>query len=132
MVPCPVALGLTLCDQVIVEEGTRNISLIGTFSRLRGDVFPFAPPSFCVVSTLTGSQGEGEIKLTVTNLETDDEVYTLTRRVTFPDRFAELHVLFRPAELVYPAPGHYIFTLLVDDEGVAHRRVRILETEGDS
>jgi hypothetical protein len=32
MIPTPVALGLTLCDYVIVEEGTKKESLIGTFA----------------------------------------------------------------------------------------------------
>lgn len=88
MVPCPVALALVLCEKVIVEEGTRNASLIGTFNHLHAGTFPFVPLPFCVVATLTGAQGEGEITLSVTRLETDEEVASLTRRVEFPDRFS--------------------------------------------
>src|SRR4051812_3743228 len=46
MVPAPVALGLTLCDYVIVEQSTNKASLIGTFSTFRGRVFPFPPLPF--------------------------------------------------------------------------------------
>ena len=36
MIPRPSAVGLTICERVIVEEGTRNRSLIGAFTRLFG------------------------------------------------------------------------------------------------
>jgi hypothetical protein len=132
MVPPPVALALILCDQVIVEEGTKKVSLIGAFRNLQSRVFPFVPLPFCVLATLTGAQGEGEIALTVTELETDEEVASVTRRVTFPDRFAEGRVLFRLAECAFPAPGGYMFTLTVDGDWVAHRRLQIRQTEIDS
>jgi hypothetical protein len=132
MVPCPVALGLALCDQVIVEEGTRKASLIGTFNRLEGRAFPFVPLPFCVVTTLTGAQGEGDITLSLTQLETDEEVASLTRRVAFPDRFAEGRILFRLGDCSFPAPGAYLFTLTVDGDWVAHRRLRIGQSEVQS
>jgi hypothetical protein len=31
MIPPPIALGLALCDYVIVEERTKKVSLIGRF-----------------------------------------------------------------------------------------------------
>jgi hypothetical protein len=123
---------LTLCDQVIVKEGTRKVTFVGTFRRLQAAAFPFIPERFCVVSRLTGSQGEGELTLTLTNLETDEEVSLYSRRVMFPDRFAEGHVVVRLSECRFAAPGAYMFTLMVDGEWIAHRRVVIQETESDS
>ena len=76
MVPTPIALGLTLCERVMVEEGTRQVSLIGTFNGLRRTAFPFVPPPFYVFATLTGSAGNAEIELTVRAVSTDDEVYS--------------------------------------------------------
>jgi hypothetical protein len=35
----PNAVGLVLCQQVIVEENTRNISLVNSFNRRRVDAF---------------------------------------------------------------------------------------------
>jgi hypothetical protein len=43
MTPCPIALGLMLCDQVIVEKRTEKVSLIGQFSTLRLARFPGVP-----------------------------------------------------------------------------------------
>ena len=37
MLPPALALGLTLCDYVLIEEGTRRVSLIGTLTRVTAD-----------------------------------------------------------------------------------------------
>jgi hypothetical protein len=132
MIPPPVALGLFLCDQVIVERGTNRASLIGTITSLEGQAFPFVPLPFCVFAVLTGSKGEGVATLTVTQLETDEEVYSVTRRVEFPDRFAEGRLLFRLADCSFPRPGIYVFTITVDNDWVAYRRLRIRQTEIES
>ena len=105
MIPRPLALALSLCDQVIVEEGTRKLSLVGGFNGLRARSFPFVPSPFCVIATLSGGLGEAEVTLAVTELQSDEEIYSLTRQVRFPDRFVEVHVLFRLAECSFPAAG---------------------------
>lgn len=42
----PMALGLRLCDNVIVEKGTEKVSLIGSFNSIQ------IPNSFCPVAFL--------------------------------------------------------------------------------
>jgi hypothetical protein len=130
MVPRPSAIGLTLCDYVIVEEGTKKSSLIRAFTGLRAQGFPWTPRPFCVFATLTDGLGEGVIELTLTRLETDEEVYTIRRSLRFPDRFMEVRAFFRLAECTFPASGAYVFSLLIDGEWVAHRRLRVYSREG--
>ncbi len=103
--------------------------MIGTFTHQSGRSFPYVLAPFCVVATLTGAQGQGEITLTVTELATDEEIATLTRQVSFPDRFVEGRVLFRLANCAFPSPGVYVFTLMVDGDWVAHRRLHIRQAE---
>jgi hypothetical protein len=129
MVPAPLALGLTLCDYVLVEEGTKKVTLVGSFTGIRGASFPHVPLPFCVYAPLTGGLGDGVLELTVTNLDTDEEVYSLVRTVNFPDRFTEVRVLFRLRECEFPVPGSYMFTLLVDKEWITHRRIRVYPME---
>jgi hypothetical protein len=129
MVPLPVVLGLTFCDQVIVEEGTRKVSLIGTFSGIRGPSFPFLPRPFAVFAVLTDGDGEGEVELTVTRLESDQEVYSQRQQVRFAGRFVQMQVLFRLHKCVFPAPGQYLFTLLLDGEWLTHRRIQVNSSE---
>src|SRR4051794_7608903 len=112
MMPRPVALGLTLCEKVIIEERTKTVSLIGTFRKVRGRQFPLKMLPFYVVATLTGSQGEGEVALTVTNLRTNEGKPVLSGRAVFPDRFDETRIAWRLPRFVFPEPGDYVFTLL--------------------
>jgi hypothetical protein len=132
MVPVPITLGLTLCAQVMIEKGTENVSLIGSFNRLRGKRFPFIPLPFWVFATLTGGQGNATLDLTGTRLETDEEIHSVQRNLHFPHRFAELQVAFRLAHCEFPAPGMYSFNLLVDGEWIANRRLQINAVETPS
>jgi hypothetical protein len=123
---------MTLCDYVLIEAGTNKVSLIGCFSVFRARSFPFVPLPFCVFAPLAGGMGEGRVELTVTEVASDLEVYSVFRTIRFPDRFTELRVLFRLAECQLPAAGSYLFTLLVDGEWVAHRRIRVSTLEESS
>ena len=130
MVPTPVALGLALCDYVLVEEKTKKISLIGTFAGIRVDQFPATPPPFSVFAVLTDGSGDATIRLSVLQLETDEEVYAYQSQVHFPDPLAEVSFHLRLHHCVFPAAGAYQFTLLVDGEWVAQRRIRVYSTGG--
>jgi hypothetical protein len=66
------------------------------------------------------------ITLTVTRLDTDEEVYTFSRPISFPGPLSEVRVLIRPNDLSFPAPGVYQFMILIDDEYVTGRRITIL------
>jgi hypothetical protein len=65
MVPVPVAVALSVCEKVIVEEGTKNVSLISTFSRLRVTEFPARPQPFCVFATLLDGEGDATVSLEI-------------------------------------------------------------------
>jgi hypothetical protein len=40
MIPTPIAVGLTLCDYVSIEEGTRKVHFLGSFRRSAVSGFP--------------------------------------------------------------------------------------------
>jgi Family of unknown function (DUF6941) len=129
MHPRPLVLGLTLCDYVIVEERTRKMSLIGTFSGLAVSGFPAQPPPFSIFATLTDGYGNGRIEMLVTHMETNDQVYTHRAVLTFPDKVTEVIYHLRLRQCVFPAAGNYQFTLLLDGDWMAQRRLRVYERE---
>jgi hypothetical protein len=132
MTPCPIALGLTLCDYVIVEEGTKKISLIGTFTGMAVSGFPTVAPPFSVFSVLTDAQGDVTMDLVVTRLDTGEEVYTYQGRLRFPDKFTEVSFHTRVHRCSFPAPGYYQVTLLAGGEWVAQRRLRVYQKGSSS
>jgi hypothetical protein len=121
MVPKPIALGLTLCEKVIVEEGTKNVTLVNIFTKMYVEEFPSPPQRFAAFAMLKGGQGDGIIQIAITHLENDEEVYTLQNVVHFPDRLVEVRVLFRMSDVAFPAPSRYQVTLLIDGDWIAHR-----------
>jgi hypothetical protein len=125
----PLARGLILSDYVIVEERTRKVSFIGTFDRLRAPRFPALVQPFSVYAAMTGGQGSAILKLSVTRLDTDQEVYYWEEPITFPDRLEVSRVHFRLTQFVFPAPGWYEFVLLVDRNWVAQSRVLLYQAE---
>ena len=129
MVPRPVALGLTLCDYVIVEEKTKKVSLIGTFTGIRVSDFPSAPQPFSAYAMLTDGLGDASITLTVSRMDTAEEIYRREMTSRFSDKLAELRVHFRVLNCQFPSAGWYQFSLLVDGEWVAQRLVRVTLVE---
>jgi hypothetical protein len=125
MIPPPIAVGLTLCEQAIVEEGTRRISLINAFTHWKVTTFPSVPRPFCVVSVLTDGVGDGTIRLTITREETAAVIYDVRHSAHFPNRLSEMRALFRVNDCSFPAAGLYYATLSVDGEWVAQKRFQV-------
>src|SRR5436190_23692934 len=105
MVPTPTAIGLTLCDYVIVEERTKKVSVIGSFTGLKVAGLPAAPQPFSVFASLIDGEGDESVELSVTEVSSDKEIDVLRRPIHFSDRLAEMQVRFRLNECVFPAPG---------------------------
>ena len=125
MNPTPMAIGLTLCEKVIVEERTRNTTLVSTFTKLLADEFPSRQERFAFATGLTGGQGDATVDLVFTQLETDEEVYSIRRAISFPSRLAEVQVVFHVRDCSFPAPGQYDATLFIDGEPVARRKFSV-------
>lgn len=123
----PAALGLSVCEQVIVDTRSQNPSLIGIFTGLGVDDFPSDSQRFSVAAFLTGTAGEGRIELRVIRLATGDQIYQQSGKVSFRDHTDIVNVFFRVRKIRFPGPGFYLFQLLVDDELVpaAQRRLRV-------
>jgi len=129
MTPFPVVLGLTICEKALVEEGTKNVSLISTFTKIVVGEFPSLPQRFVLYTVLTGGLGDGTMDLVIRHLETNREIYTNRFQVHFSDRVAEVRLLVRVKRCSFPFPEEYLLTLILDGEWLAHRRLRVVARE---
>ena len=125
MNPPPIALGLILCEKVIVEEKTRNLTLVSTFTKLLADEFPLRQEKFGLASVLTGGQGDATVDLVFTQLETDEEIYSIQRTMRFPGRLEEVQLVFHVRDCWFPGPGDYDVTLFVDGDPVPRRKFAV-------
>ncbi len=110
MIPPPTVLGLTICEKVIFEEGTKNATLVSTFTKLTVEHFPSPPQKFVVFTVLTDGFGEGTIDLVVRSLETNEEIYANRLVVKFANKLSECVVPRRPLLVSIPRrlPAHFV------------------------
>jgi hypothetical protein len=125
MATVPKALGLTLCQQVIVEERTRRVTLVNNFAWLRLGDFPATYGPFSAVAALTDGQGAIDVTIRVERTETLDLLYHQTQRLVFRSPFHELVALFRFPRITFPVPGGYEFSIWAGGEALAYRVLRV-------
>jgi hypothetical protein len=126
MLQRPRAISLNVCEQVIVEEHTRNITLVNCFQRLYVREFPSAPQRLAVHAVLTDGHGTGNVRLAIVRLETLEDVYVRDVQVTFSNPLREFRLLFRPPSLSFSAAGRYEISLLVDEDSLTRRVIQIV------
>lgn len=125
----PTALGLFLCDQVILDQYTGRRSLVGMFEALNCRDVPFTPPPFTAYAALTDGQGQIRLELRVTDIDEEVELAVERLTVELPGPLDTAHVRFRFHRLPFPDAGHYLVELFVEDEPICHRHLVIHQLE---
>jgi len=126
----PVAIGLLICEQVIVEEKTRNVTPVNCFTHRRVPRFPSEPFPFVVFSTLTDGLGEMPLEVRIYRLDTLEEIYrTIAATIRFTDPLQSVRFQLRIRDVSFPVSGHYNVALLADDEIIPQRKIVILQKE---
>src|SRR5437773_10702408 len=81
---CPGVLGLSLCEQVIVEEKTRNVTLVNCFTHRTVEQFPSEPISFVAFAVLCDGSGEITLEVVLQRLDTLEVVKRVSLVTHFP------------------------------------------------
>src|SRR5260370_31684277 len=103
----PTVVGLKLCQHAIVQENTRNVTLVNCFRKLAFATFPALARTFTVSAVLTNGLGDGELSLSMMSLEDLEDVWTHSWKATFHDPLRELWFLMPVAACPFPKPGRY-------------------------
>ena len=129
MIKVPVTLGLIFCDEFVVDGNANQVSLQGIFTSLRFAEFPTDPQRMSFATILTDGMGEGEMRLEVAQLFTQEEpmlVWRHRRWVRFPDDpllVVNLHFVSR--NLIFPVAGEYLVNLTFDGKHVTERTLTV-------
>jgi hypothetical protein len=126
LIQIPQVVGLIVCERLEPNPETGLTSLVGIVQAMRFPHFPSEPHAFTVYVALTDGIGEGTLRLLITRLETNEEVYYHDRWVTFPnDRLLVLNMVIPVSRCVFPAPGRYSFGLFLDKQLVSERALPV-------
>jgi hypothetical protein len=125
----PIAVGLLLGEQVIVEEKTRNVTPVNCFARRVVSRMLSEPFAFSAFTVLVDGMCEIRLVLKIERLDTLEVIYQHSLTHRFADPLQEVRCLFRIRDCSFPAPGAYQVALLADGELVAQRKLSIILKE---
>jgi hypothetical protein len=128
----PLVLGLTLCEDVVVDPATQNVSIIRAFTGLGLENLPGTARPFFAFATLTAGQGEARFRLDVHRdlggLDTE-LVHRAEGNLRFQDPLQTIQWVVKLSHCSFPAAGGYLFTLWIDGAWMAQRRLRVYARE---
>jgi hypothetical protein len=125
----PVVIGLLACEQIIVEERTRNVTPVNCFTTRRVEHFPSAGERFVVFAALTDGLGETTLDVAIQHLEDLDEIYRRSVTLRFADPLQNVWFAFRITACSFPTPGAYQVSLWAGGELIGQNRFHILPKE---
>jgi hypothetical protein len=125
----PMAIGIVLCEQVIVEEGTHNVTPVNCFNFREIDELP-GEATFFAVAWLVNGEGEMPADIVVERLDTLEDVYRHTRKFVFRDRMRDSRCVARIRSCMFPVAGYYQVSLIIDGELTAQRKFRLQKKGG--
>jgi Family of unknown function (DUF6941) len=121
----PTVVGLKVCETAIVQEKTRNVTLVNCFRKLSYAAFPAQASPFTVCAVLTDGLGTAELTLTIKSLVDLDVVWVHSWRAKFKDPLKELWFLMPVNNCVIGQPGAYQVGLAIDEDLAAQTIVRV-------
>lgn len=125
----PAVIGMLICEQVIVEEHTRNVTLVNAFARRVVKRFPSDPFPFVVFTVLNDGIGKIRLDLRIQRLDTLEDVFVRSVSIHLADPLKEYRCLFRVEDCIFPLAGSYELALLADKEIIAQRRLHMTQKE---
>lgn len=123
----PVAIGLLVCETVIVDQQTKNVTPVNCFTRREFDEFPSEPMTLHIVAFLTNGLGAMNLDAVVESLDNWDEIRRMSMQARFVNPLQEFRCVFRMRGFSIPQPGHYQVSLVADGETVAQRKIVFTE-----
>lgn len=121
----PLALSLQVCEKVVVEAETRNLTFVNCFTRRNVKSIPSEPISFLVCSNLVDGHGRMRLEVRIESLVDFDIVYERTGVISFSGPHHEIRVRVPMEELSFSEEGTYQILILVDSEVIASRAIQI-------
>ncbi len=112
----PILKAMLLCDQTIVEEGTRKRSLIGLFDRVKTAQFPSVHGSMSVYVQFREIEGVFDFTLELHDLAEDKALHkAVVSNFQVQDRSRDCELVFNLLAVRFSHPGDYEFRIYVND-----------------
>ncbi len=127
----PIVMSINVCDEIIRDEISKKISLIGLFSQIQAATFPAHHPSLHVYVSLTDGHGEYEGELRFVSEEDNSVIASMKGKVPFQNPLQTVELNFAINNLKFEAPGKYRVEFFCDDDLVGSRQFIVSGPKSD-
>jgi len=129
-------LDLLLIADYVNTTADGKLNVMGIFTNIHSPEFPTAHPEMFLVAKLSADPSEygTRKKLAIRLLDKDGKPIAslLEREIEIPsgkgDKVVAIRQILRLTGLVFPQPGTYQFSLLVDNEQKGSQTVKLIQT----
>jgi hypothetical protein len=119
------AAALMICNAVYEDPSSHNVTLLGIFTALQVTRFPTPYRDISAYAILVGMPGEtGELKLSCVSAGTGEECAQERQRVQIGE-FGKRQVHIRLAEIRFPGPDDYLFSLAFEGVVIAEQEIAV-------
>jgi len=124
----PRALAMVICDMVVRDEQTKNVSLIGLFNAVTGPRLPLRHDRMYVFVSLTNCHGDYECRLQCKSPD-EEVIFEAIGKISLNDPLAVADLNLELRGLVFKVPGSYIFEFYCAGELLIMRRFSVMVKE---
>ena len=128
----PIILAINICDDIIRDEITKKISLIGLFNRIQSPSFPTTHPSLHVYVSLTNGHKKYKGELRFVSESDDSVIFKTNADVPLQDPLKTLELNFSIRNLKFDKPGNYNVQFCCDKTLVGSRRFIVSASTSNS
>lgn len=119
-------LSIIICDDILRDERTKKLVLIGTFNTISAPAFPCRHARMCILFTVTNAKGNYDLKLHIEHEESGRKVVELGGPFHSDDPLAIADVNVEIRDVVFKEPGKYWVSLTADGE-IAQQRPFVVQ-----
>ncbi|MGH7144364.1 MAG: DUF6941 family protein [Planctomycetota bacterium] len=119
--PKPTVVNMSICDIVLRDQRTNNVSLINLFRQLHTTGLPALHPSLHVYITLTEGHGKYNCELKLLFAADNSLLMSTKGQIDLKDPLAIEDIDFSIHNLRFDREGRYVFEFWCDDFQVGSR-----------
>jgi len=124
----PILKAMLLCDQTIVEEGSRKRSLIGLFDRVKSAQFPTVHGSMSIYVQFREIEGTFDFTLELFDLAEDKTLHkAMVKDFNVQEKSRDCELVFNLLSVRFVHPGDYEFRIYVNDQIFGQKSFQVIQ-----
>ena len=124
----PILKAMLLCDQTLVEEGTKKRSLIGLFDRVSTAQMPTVHPSMSVYVQFREVEGVFDFTLELYDLAEGKALHkAMIKNFKVHERSRDCELVFNLLATRFEHPGEYEFRIYIDDTVFGQKSFQVIK-----